>query len=204
MEVGERIVLGAKELFFRYGVKSITMDDIARHLAVSKKTIYQFFSDKNALVCAVAEMHMKSEEEEMIMIRHSSKDPVEEVLKVSEHLKVSLLNMNMSLLFEIEKYHHQAWMLFSNFKNDCINRYLVENMEKGKALGLYRKEINVEILARLRTEEIIMGFNTLIFSPQRFQLHQIQVEFLDHFLYGICTLKGHKLINRYKQIQEED
>jgi AcrR family transcriptional regulator len=204
VEIKNRIVSGARELFFRYGVKSITMDEVAKNLGISKKTIYQFFEDKDELVYIVAKDHMAETEGVMKKITEIASDPIDEVLKISQHLRVIFQNINPSLLMEIQKHHAKAWKAFSDHKEKCIHSSLIQNLKSGIEKGLYRNEIDVEILSRLRLEEIQMSFNPLIFPTPKFNIQKVQLQFIEHFLYGICTLKGHKLINKYKQINEED
>ncbi|MFN6945209.1 MAG: TetR/AcrR family transcriptional regulator [Cytophagaceae bacterium] len=204
MEVQSRIVEGATELFFRYGLKSITMDDIAKHLGVSKKTIYQFFSDKNQLVCEVTRNYLSYSEKSFEDISEKSMDPVDEILKISEHVKVMFQNMNPSVLYEAQKYYPQAYAIFMEHKESCIRCSLMKNLEQGIELGLYRKDIDLNIISKLRLEQVQMAFNPLIFPSPEYDLAQVQVQFIDHYLHGICTLKGHKLINQYKHISEEE
>lgn len=204
MEIKERITTTALDLFFRFGVKSITMDEVAKNLSISKKTIYQFFKDKDDLVATAAQWHMLKEETIIQEIGEKAIDPIDEVLKISEHLKQMLEGVNPSLLFDIEKFHPKAWKIYQEHKNNCVINSLVSNMKKGIEKGLYRKDIDVEIMAILRMEEIQMPFNPNIFPASKFKLQKVQVQFIEHFLYGICTLKGHKLINKYKHINEED
>jgi TetR/AcrR family transcriptional regulator, cholesterol catabolism regulator len=204
VEIKSRIVSGARELFFRYGVKSITMDEVAKNMGISKKTIYQFFDDKDELVYIVAKDHMAETEKIMEKIKEIARDPIDEVLKISQHLRGIFQNINPSLLFEIQKHHPKAWKAFSDHKEKCMHSSLIQNLKSGVEKGLYRSEIDVEILSRLRLEEIQMSFNPLIFPIPKFNIQKVQLQFIEHFLYGICTLKGHKLINKYKQIKEED
>lgn len=203
MEIKERIVKGAEELFFRYGIKSITMDDVAKHLAISKKTIYQFLNDKHELVNMVVKTHLVEQEKIINEIANHAIDPVDEVLKLSEHMRQQFQNINLSILFEVEKYHPQAWKIFMEYRELCI-RSMTRNLKSGIERGLYRKEIDVEVLAKLRMEEVQLGLNVFLFPPQKFNIQNVQMQFMDHYLHGICTLKGHKLINKYKQINEED
>ena len=74
----------------------------------------------------------------------------------------------------------------------------------GKEQGIVRQDIDTKILSRLRMEEVEMAFNPAVYPPDKFNHVEVQVALTEHFLYGICTLKGHKLINKYKQIQEEE
>ena len=85
------------------------------------------------------------------------------------------------------------------FVVNCV----VVSLEKGKKDGLVRLDINSNILAKLRGEEIEMGFNPAVFPIDKFKILDVQIAFVEHFLYGICTLKGHKLINKYKKIVEK-
>jgi hypothetical protein len=70
--------------------------------------------------------------------------------------------------------------------------------------GIVRPDVNTKIMAKLRMEEVDMGFNPELFPPDKFKILEVQLALLDHFLHGICTLKGHKLINKHKQLQEEE
>jgi len=204
MEVKDRILLISKDLFFQYGVKSITMDDVAKHLSISKKTIYQFCKDKDELVLSVAQMHLESDMKALQLIASTAQDPIDEILKLSEHLKLSLQNLRSSVLYDIEKFHPRAWQIFLDHKEQCIYCSMVDNLQKGIEKGLYRADIDVNILSIFRMEQIQMGFNPTLYPLQKFDMQKVQLQFLEHFLYGICTLKGHKLINKYKQITEED
>lgn len=204
MEIRNRIITGATELFFKYGIKTITMDDLSKSLAISKKTLYLYFQDKNELVCSVTDNYLKGNQKTFDKITADSKDPVEEVLNISEHMKLMFQNVNPSILFETQKYYPNAFAIYQKHKEECIRTTLVKNIEWGKNLGLYRKEIDQNIISVLRLEQIQMGFNTAIFPHGVYNLAKVQLQFIDHFLHGICTIKGHKLINKYKQISEEE
>jgi hypothetical protein len=78
------------------------------------------------------------------------------------------------------------------------------SIERGKKEGLVREDINSKVLSRMRIEQVEMGLNLDVFPPDKFKIVEIQLSMLDHFLHGICTLKGHKLINKYKQLIEEE
>lgn len=204
IEMKERIVKGAEEYFLSYGVKIITMDEIARNLGISKKTIYQYYKDKNELVCEVINNHLKEREKCYLQIADLAADPIDELIKLSEYIRDSFRNINSIILFEVERYFPKAYKNWVDHKEKCLKVYIVDILNKGKVQGLFRQDINVEMLARLRIEEIQLGFNTFVFPPLQFPIQELQLQFIDYFLHGICTLKGHKLINQYKKIQEED
>jgi AcrR family transcriptional regulator len=204
MKTKERILSGAQELFFKHGVKSITMDDVAKHLAISKKTIYKYFSDKNELVEAMTNQLMKNNEVEFDSISDESENIVEEFFLIMKHMASLFSQMNPNLFYDLQKFHPGAWKMFKDFKEECIEGMVEGSVKRGIEQGLVRPDINSKIIARLRMEEVEMGFNPDAFPPTKFKIIDVQLALLDHFLHGICTLKGHKLINKYKELIEEE
>jgi AcrR family transcriptional regulator len=202
-ELKNRIISGAETLFLTYGVKSITMDEIAKHLGISKKTIYQHVSDKDALVTLAVKLSMENQESQVELIHATAKDPIDEVLKLSEYMRALFSNMNPFLLMEIQRYYPKAYESYLGFKEACIINSLAENLKWGIAMGYYRPHINIDILSRMRMEQVEWGFNPRIFKEGKY-FSDVQIQLLEHFLYGICTLKGHKLINKYKEIHEDE
>ena len=204
MEPKERILKGVEELFFRHGIKSITMDDIAKHLGMSKKTIYLSFADKDEVIHSLMQAKLKEDEREFREVCEQSANFVEEVFGHMKKIGAIIGAANPNLFYDLQKFHPISWKLFREFKENCICRMLEESLEKGKKQGLIRPDVHVRIMARLRMEEIEMGFNAALFPPDKFKIVDVQLALIEHFLYGICTLKGHKLINKHKEVIEEE
>ncbi len=204
METKDRILLGAEELFFKYGIKSVTMDDIAKHLAISKKTIYTFFNDKNELVEILMSVKLKQDECEFKQISEESENVIVEVFNMMKHMGVVFSKVNPTIFYDLQKYHPNAWKQFKIFKEDCMAKMVESSIERGVKEGLVRSDINAKILARMRIEQVEMGLNSDVFPPDKFKMLDVQITMIDHFLHGICTLKGHKMINKYKQVTEEE
>jgi len=199
MEVQERIKQKADELFRRYGIRSVTMDDIAAQLGMSKKTIYQYYADKDQLVDAVALEEIKFSQDSCLTNADAADNAIEEIFMVMEFVEVMFRNMNPSMLYDLEKYHPGGYRKFLEHKNKFIYEMVKKNIERGIAEELYRAEIDVEILTRYRLESMMMAFNPGLFPSAKFNLVKLQHELLEHFLYGVSTLKGYKLILKYKQ-----
>jgi TetR/AcrR family transcriptional regulator, cholesterol catabolism regulator len=195
--VRERILKTAVDLFWRYGVKSITMDDIAKELGISKKTIYQHFNDKDAIVKEVVEQELACEKTDIDRLEAESRDPIEEVLRTSDYIQASFGTISPVLLHDLKKYHPKAWNLFQKHKHEHIIQGIIENLQRGIQLGFYRESINVEVLARMRVEQIEMAFDPSIFPPQKFSMIDVHVQLIHHFLRGILTDKGFTLYNTY-------
>ena len=204
MDTKSKILNGAEELFFKYGIKSVTMEDIAKHLGISKKTIYQFYSDKNELVEIFMAERLKENEYECRLIAKNAANVIEIFFALMEHLGVMFSNMNPKLFYDLQKYHPTTWKLFNQFKEGFIELMVQDSLKRGMKEGFVRKDINTKIIARLRMEEVEMGFNPELFPPNKFKIIDVQLALLDHFLHGVCTLKGHKLINKHKQVTEEE
>lgn len=189
--------MAAQELFFSYGIRSITMDDIARHLSISKKTIYQFFSDKHQIVHELCKMDCDHNEERMLFIATHAADAIDEILQSMEFMGEMLAKMNPNLIYDLQKYHPAAWKEFNNFREKSLLGTVEANLKKGIRQGLYRSDINIKIIAKLRIEEVQMGMNPAFFSPARFNMQEVQLALLEHFLYGILTMQGIRLMTRY-------
>lgn len=199
----ERIILGGEELFFKAGIKSVTMDDIARHLGMSKKTIYQFFKDKNELVMALVKMKLQEDEDQMCAIINQSANVMEEMINMMKCSEEIFSRINPIVIHDLQKYHPEAWKQFQSFKADVIVRTLEDLLTKGVKQGYIRPEIDVRMIARMRVAQVEMGFNTALFPVAEFNIWKVQQQFMEHFNYGICTLKGYKLLNQYKNINDD-
>ena len=199
----ERIIEGGEELFLKAGIKSVTMDDIARHLGISKKTIYHFFKDKNELVVALVNKKLKDDEDQINDIISRSANVIEEMINMMKCSEEIFSRINPIVIHDMQKYHPDAWKQFQNFKADVLIRTLEELLTKGKKQGYIRPEIDVKIMARMRVSQVEMGFNASLFPIAEFSTWKVQYQFLEHFNYGICTLKGYKLLNQYKNINDE-
>jgi TetR/AcrR family transcriptional regulator, cholesterol catabolism regulator len=204
LDTSQRILAESEQLFFRFGVKSITMDEIAMHLGISKKTIYQFYKDKKELVLKVVEARLSQQEIEIHNIAKAALDPVQEIILTSEWMKDFFKNLNPYLMMEIQKYYPMAYKAFSIYKSKCIFTHIYDNIKKGIETGLYRKDLDVDTMTQLRMSTVEASFNPDNFPLAKNNLNELHVQLIEHFLYGICTLKGHKLINKYKQIKEEE
>lgn len=204
MKNKEKILAGAKELFFKYGIKNITMDEIARHLAISKKTIYHAFPDKDSLVNSLMLRDIKHNHKEFDEIFLNASNVVDEVFLIMKKMTEVFSNCNPVMYYDLQKFYPETWKLFMDFRQKFIMGHVERSIEKGKKDGLVRPDVNTKILAYLRMEEISMAMAGQVFPHDKFSVLDVQLALTEHFLYGICTLKGHKLINKYKEINEEE
>ncbi len=199
IETKSRILDTAHDLFYKYGIRSVSMDDIAHSLSISKKTIYRWFNEKEEIVHACCtgdlEEHYRNCEE----INRNSRDAVHEIIGIMNFLSEMFSRMNPNLFYDLKKYHPHSYKAFRNFKEKKLLPMVEENLKRGVMEGLYREDINIKILSRLRIEQVELGLNAEIFPPSKYNYPEVQIALIDHFLHGIVTIKGMKLIDKYKE-----
>jgi AcrR family transcriptional regulator len=198
METKERILLGAHELFHKYGVRSVSMDDLAAQLGMSKKTLYQYYTDKDELVDAVFATTMEQNQAQCKLDRQRSENPIHEVFLAYDMVQEMFANMNPSVLYEMQKYHPATFKKFQDYKNGFLYQMLRTNIENGIKEELYRADIDVDVLTRYRIHSIMLAFDPEVFPNNRTRIVHIEQQLLDLFLYGLTTAKGQKLIQKYK------
>jgi AcrR family transcriptional regulator len=203
MSQTQRILEGAFELFMQAGIKSVTMDDIAKHLGMSKKTIYQHFSDKNELVVELVKGKLELDIKDMDNIMAEDGNVIEKMLKMMKCSEDLIARMNPIVMHDMQKYHSDAWKEFQKFKSEKMVQTLVDLLDQGKEQGYIRPEIDTKIMALMRVAQVEIGFNNAIFPFAEFNVWTVQQQFFEHFNYGICTLKGYKLLNEYQNINQE-
>jgi AcrR family transcriptional regulator len=182
----------------RLGIKHVTMDEIASQLGISKKTIYQFYKDKDALVMAVINFEL---EEQAIKCQHTqeiAENAVHEMFMILEDIQQLFKNMNPMTLNELQKYHPDAFNRIQTYKNEFMLRLIKANLVKGIKEGVYRKEIDPEILAIYRLETGLVPFNSQAYPFSKFDIGKVTLQIIENFVYGVMSLEGIKLMEQYK------
>jgi TetR/AcrR family transcriptional regulator, cholesterol catabolism regulator len=199
LEIKERIIAKAREQFFRYGVKSVTMDDIAGELGISKKTIYQHFEDKDAIVHQLMLTEMDQDKCDWDILNESSKNVIEKTVKSMDIFKQAFTEINPSTFFDIKKYHPKTWALFQEHKQNFILGAIRQDLLEGIEQGFFRPDIKVDILAKMRMEQIELGFDPQMFPPNKFSIIEVELTMLDHFIRGVLTEKGLEVYQAYQK-----
>ena len=204
MEAKERILVKAEELFMQYGIRSVSMDDIANNLGMSKKTLYQYYADKDELVDAVVDGHITGIQTDCISCRSDARDAVHEIFITMERIMEELNSMNPMLLYDLEKFHFRSYQRFKEHKDKFLAKLIRENIEWGIKDELYRPEINVDVMCKFRLESMMIPFNVGVFPPGKYNLAGMSEQIIQHFVYGLATIKGHKLIQKYNQQRQKN
>lgn len=198
METKERILVKAKELFMRYGIRSVTMDEVAGQCGISKKTIYQFFDDKDSLVETMMSGEVNNSENKCIIKQTQSKNAVHEVLMGDQMAMEIFEQMNPVVMYDLQKYYPKAYKILDGHKRQFMYQEVLKNLQRGIQEGVYRSDFNTDIVSKLRMEAIMMPFNHEMFPPSKYSMSEVMKALTDHFLYAIANAKGQKMIEKYK------
>jgi AcrR family transcriptional regulator len=203
METKERIIGQTHDLFMRYGIRSVSMDDIAYHLAISKKTIYQYYEDKDALVEEVLDIELKRNYEDCENNKKHKLNSIHEFFLSMDTMKEMFKQLNPTIIHDIQKYHPKCFKKLNQHKNDFFYNIIKDNLELGVKEGLYRPEINIDVLTKFHLETFFITTNSEIFPITKYNITLVSQEILENFLYGISTTKGIEKIEQYKQERQK-
>ncbi|HMO61105.1 MAG TPA: TetR/AcrR family transcriptional regulator [Ferruginibacter sp.] len=199
LTTAERIKQKAHDLVMQYGIRSVSMDDIASGLGISKKTIYQFFADKDELVEAIISDKICDNQNCCLQDRARAKDAIHEVFLAMEMVQEVFQNMNPAVLYDMEKFHPRAYNHFLQHKYKFLHDVIKENLERGVEEGLYREDLDIDIMVKARLETMLLVFNQQVFPRNKYNMAYVETELTLHFLFGLASQKGHKLILKYQQ-----
>jgi AcrR family transcriptional regulator len=174
------------------------MDDIAVGLGMSKKTIYQYFTDKDELVDAIVDLDIQEIQGDCQACFVHSKDAVEEVFLTMDRMMEHLRSMNPTILYDLHKFHFQSFKKFSEHKNSYLLDVIKKNLDRGIEEGLYRPDLDVDVISRFRLESMMIGFNMELFPPTKYGLVETTMVLMEHFIFGLVTPKGYELILKYQ------
>ncbi|GIV27805.1 MAG: TetR family transcriptional regulator [Bacteroidia bacterium] len=196
MNVKDNILSAAQELFFKKGIKSVTVDDIAAKLKISKKTIYETFENKDAIVFELVKAHLNHHKELIEKLIEQSDNIIEETMNVVRCSSEMMNHINPVVFEDLKTYYPKVWKYLEDFKASFIMQTIIKGLEKGQKQGLIRKDINIKLIAYLRLLQINLLFETDILEKFNLTFNELQNQLTKHFLYGIATEKGIKIIQQ--------
>lgn len=198
MEPKERIIKEARSLFFRLGIRSVTMDDIAAQVGMSKKTLYQHFADKDELVDDLVYGEIGVMQKETVECINSSANAIEEIFISMDMANKHFTKMNPMLLFDLHKFHFKSFQKFMDHKNTFLIKVITDNLKRGIEEGLYRADTRVDIIAKYRLQMLMLPFDMEAYPPMQYNLMDVSNAMIENFLYGLATERGYQLIEKYK------
>ena len=192
-----RILIKAENLFLRYGIKSVSMDDIARELGISKKTLYQSVENKKDLLMQVMQAHIATELEAMTTIQAVAIDAIDEMLRVTQYVLPTLRQISPTVIYDLQKYYQEIWQMMESNHNEHIFNTIKANLERGMKEGVYREDINADIVAKLYVGKTMLVIDEDLFPLKNYNKENLFKEYIKYHIRGIASAKGLKLLEKH-------
>lgn len=192
----DKILEKAGQMFLNYGFKSVTMDDIASELAISKKTLYKYFSNKSDLVDASIEAVQKAIDDAIMFIKEQKYNAIEEEFAVKAIFKEMFKNAKTSPMYQLKKYYPESYANLIEREVCMFQDCNSDNLEKGIEQGLYRPEINKELVTNFYFTLIFGIFESDYYGERMDELMKVEYEILEYHIRAIATKKGLEILER--------
>ena len=181
----------ALELFMRYGIRSVSMDDLANELSISKKTLYKHFSTKDDLVQATLALEEETNRKKCEEVFKPENNAIDEVLAIGSYIAEHMKSINPSLIYDLKKYYPKSWAQFMERQHSGVFYQVVyDNIKKGQKQGLYRKRLNIEVITIFYLTRMSSVLDQNTFSLEEFSLSEIYFESLTYHIYGLASQEG--------------
>ncbi len=187
----------------KYGIKSLTMDDIARELGMSKKTLYAHVENKNDLVYQSMQWHIEREECDFKEIANKASNAVEEMMNIITNAAEHIKSLNTNIIFELQKFFPETYELFNKFREDHIRKAILSNLQRGVEEGYYREDMDVEVVSKIYVSNTFILFDQNLFPSKKHQFIELYREFMNYHLHGIVSSKGLKYIQKIKALNSK-
>lgn len=188
------IIVQALGVFQRYGIKSVSMDDLARHMGMSKKTLYQHFSDKTQLVEDALNHLLESDYCSMKSIEQQNLNAIDEMFALYRHASTTVRNHNPVLEFDLQRYFPQIYKKLRDRTRTQMHEIMLNNLTKGKTEGLYRNNLNENIIAKLFVLRMENLMHTDLVSLEELFSEAFFIETYRYHLFGILSEAGLQFI----------
>ena len=190
----EDILKKVSALYRKYGIKSVTMDDVAHELGMSKKTLYQFVSDKTELVQQVVEHVRQCNFSSMKKKEGTNLNAIEELIEVSQHVNRLMKDHSPAYEYDLKKYYPDIYRNLMSARRKLMYESMISNIRKGKEEGVYRKELDEKIISKLHLLRIENLQTTEIFNEEEMRSQKFFREVFVYHIHGLATDKGLKIL----------
>ncbi len=198
----QNILDTSTQLFMRLGVRSVSMDDVSKELGISKKTLYQFITNKEDLVDKCIHKHIEEEQKFMDNLKRNATDAVDEIAQLAQYLVISFKDMKPSFTFDLQKYYPNIWRIVQRFHEAHVKEIVIQNIQKGLQEGLYRKDIDPEVISALYLAKTWAVVDGRQFDNTNYNAEHIILQHLKYHLHGVLSEKGRERLRQYKLFEK--
>lgn len=184
------IINNSSGLFMQFGVRAVTMDDLAKYLGVSKKTFYKYFKDKNDLVMQILKAKINEDTEVCKDCVVKSENAIDELIMISKFVSEMFKGVHSSVFYDLRKYHRNAWDIIHEHKNGFVKEQIRNNIDRGLKESLYRKNINKEIVSTVYMASMDSVFDGVTYANTKLHLSEILLELIRFQIRGMVNENG--------------
>jgi TetR/AcrR family transcriptional regulator, cholesterol catabolism regulator len=185
-----KILQQVSELYFKYGIKSVTMDDVARELGMSKKTLYEYFTDKNELVGKFLEFHIQKIRCVFEAEKEDTGNAIDHLLFISKIIFSFLKEMNPSVHYDLQKYYPEIFKSLFEYKRNNMLNSVIQNITRGMKEGVYRKDLKPTIIAHIYVARVEASMDADFLKTNDFTSSELFSEMFTYHIRGISSKKG--------------
>jgi len=198
----EKIIIKANDLFLNLGFKSLTMDDIANEMGISKKTIYKYFKNKEILVDNCVTYLHENISLTICEITNQGYNAIEENFVIKNMFKDVFEKSNTSPMYQLQKYYPNIFkkLMANEFKmfEECVGT----NIKKGIEEGLYRKDIEAFVILKFYFILVFGIHDDTVFKYENYKVNELEIKALEYHTRAIATAKGITILeNELKKIK---
>lgn len=205
LEPVQQLLNRIRDLFFRYGIKSMTMDDIANQLGMSKKTIYTHFPDKKTMLKAMMQDFLECHYAEVLETQQQADNAIDEMFRIAGLGMQRMDKITPGFLFDLRKYHGDIWEQFEHFRATGMYMGIITNLKRGMDEGLFRADIDIEVVARMHMQHLNLIVDPGLFADVNRPLRSLMHTIMLTFLRGIATPAGMAELDKVVgQLQESE
>jgi TetR/AcrR family transcriptional regulator, cholesterol catabolism regulator len=188
-----------RNLFFKYGVRSISMDDITRDIGVSKKRLYTLFKSKKDLVARLLELERENFKIIFSIYNFEGVNAIDILLTVSKEVRDKFADVSPSMTYDLNKYYPEIYHKHVEDRIEFIFEKIKINLEKGINQGVYRDDLSIELVARIYIRRLIDLHNPEFFPADKFSFQTLFDVMFDNFIRGIANEKGIEYYEKQKR-----
>lgn len=195
----QQILEKAEELYLKIGIKSVSMDDLARSLGVSKKTLYQYVENKNDLVNQIIECHINEEIEAVTEILKNSDNAIDEMLQVAKYVLNQLRKLSPTAVYDLKKYYRESWETIEKHNHFFVYNHMKSNIERGQKEEIYRDDVRSDIIAKLYVSQNFQIVDEDLFPLKEYDREKLFNQFITYHIRGIASPKGLEILDELRK-----
>lgn len=183
-------------VFLRHGIRSVTMDDLAKSLGMSKKTIYNYFKDKDELIKCIVNTLIEKNRKACEVGRLKSENAIDALMSISEYSTRLFTEIHTSVFYDLQKYYPETWNIIRQHRFDFISKQITENIQRGQKEGIYLSNLDPKTMSGIHLSMVSMMTDSDIFDVENNQYGELLEQIVLFQLRGIVNDKGRALMNK--------